>query len=117
MTADIRLSQLIAPGFFPLWRAARESACDELWLYGGRGSGKSSFVALYIICGLMEEPGAALLDRALGQGNAMFRDAVCWFYIANEGLSLMENLNLAGVPFPQKLKELLGEKAEQGPGE
>jgi len=58
---------------------------------------------------------AALLDRALGQGNAMFRDAVCWFYIANEGLSLMENLNLAGVPFPQKLKELLGEKAEQGP--
>lgn len=54
---------------------------------------------------------AALLDRALGQGNTMFRDAVCWFYIANEGISLMENLNLAGVPFPQKLKELLGEKA------
>ena len=54
---------------------------------------------------------AALLDRALGQGNTMFRDAVCWFYIANEGISLMENLSLAGVPFPQKLKELLGEKA------
>ncbi len=56
---------------------------------------------------------AALLDRALGQGNALFRDAVCWFYVANEGLSLMENLNLAGVPFPRKLKELLGEKMEQ----
>jgi toxin secretion/phage lysis holin len=56
---------------------------------------------------------AALLDRALGAGNAMFRDAVCWFYIANEGISLMENLNLAGVPFPRKLKELLGEKAEE----
>ncbi|HPJ01764.1 MAG TPA: phage holin family protein [Candidatus Limiplasma sp.] len=54
---------------------------------------------------------AALLDRALGQNNAMFRDAVCWFYVANEGISLMENLNLAGVPFPKKLKELLGEKA------
>ena len=60
---------------------------------------------------------AALLDRALGQGNAMFRDAVCWFYIANEGISLMENLSLAGVPFPKKLKELLGEKAaEEGGG-
>ncbi len=54
---------------------------------------------------------AALLDKALGQGNTMFRDAVCWFYIANEGISLMENLTLAGVPFPKKLKELLGEKA------
>lgn len=61
---------------------------------------------------------AALLDRAIGQGNAMFRDAACWFYIANEGISLMENLNLAGVPFPEKLKKLLGEKAEEsGEGE
>ena len=61
---------------------------------------------------------AALLDRALGQGNAMFRDAACWFYIANEGISLMENLNLAGVPFPAKLKKLLGEKAgESGEGQ
>lgn len=55
---------------------------------------------------------AALLDRALGQGNAMFRDAACWFYVANEGISLMENLSLAGVPFPRRLKELLGEKAD-----
>ena len=61
---------------------------------------------------------AALLDRALGQNNAMFRDAVCWFYVANEGISLMENLSLDGVPFPQKLKELLGEKAgEDGENE
>ena len=60
---------------------------------------------------------AALLDQALGQGNAMFRDAVCWFYIANEGLSLMENLNLAGVPFPQKLKTLLNDKAKEIGGE
>jgi toxin secretion/phage lysis holin len=60
---------------------------------------------------------AALLDRALGQGNAMFRDAVCWFYVANEGISLMENLNLAGVPFPQKLKDLLGEKAKETGGD
>ena len=56
---------------------------------------------------------AALLDKALGMGNAMFRDAACWFYVANEGISLMENLNLAGVPFPRKLKELLGEKAAE----
>lgn len=49
---------------------------------------------------------AALLDKAMGDAH-VFRDAACWFYIANEGLSLLENLALAGVPFPQQLKDLL----------
>ena len=56
---------------------------------------------------------ASLVDRAVGSGNSMCRDAVCWFYIANEGLSLLENMSLAGVPFPGKLKELLGHKLEE----
>lgn len=56
---------------------------------------------------------ASLVDRAMGGGNSMCRDAVCWFYIANEGLSLLENMSLAGVPFPGKLKELLGHKLEE----
>jgi len=68
MKTDIRLSKLIAPVFFPLWNAANEGRCDELWLYGGRGSGKSSFVALYIICGLMEDPGAnAIVYRKVAE--------------------------------------------------
>lgn len=54
---------------------------------------------------------ATLLDSAIGM--AICRDAACWFYIANEGLSLLENLSLAGVPFPAKIKELLGQKAEE----
>jgi len=49
---------------------------------------------------------AALLDKAMGDVHT-FRDAACWFYVANEGLSLLENLAAAGVPFPAKLKELL----------
>jgi len=53
---------------------------------------------------------AALVDRAMGGVNSVCRDAVCWFYIANEGLSLLENMSLAGVPFPAKIKELLGQK-------
>ena len=56
---------------------------------------------------------AALLDRALGSANTMFRDAVCWFYIANEGISIMENLVLAGVPFPKILKKLFEEKVSE----
>lgn len=57
---------------------------------------------------------AAMVDRALGAGSAMCRDAACWFYIANEGLSILENLGLAGVPYPQRLKKLLGQKQEEG---
>ena len=55
---------------------------------------------------------ATMLDSALGN-EATFRDAACWFYVANEGISLMENMNLMGVPFPDKIKKLLGEKIEE----
>lgn len=54
---------------------------------------------------------AALLDTVIG--SAMVRDAACWFYIANEGISILENMSLAGVPFPAKLKELLGQKLDE----
>lgn len=57
---------------------------------------------------------AALLDRAMGAQTAVLRDAACWFYIANEGISLLENLSLAGVPFPKKIKEMLGQKMGEG---
>ena len=57
---------------------------------------------------------AAMLDSAMGGGAPVCRDAACWFYIANEGLSLMENLGLAGVPFPDGMKELLGQKQKEG---
>lgn len=54
---------------------------------------------------------ATMLDEAMG--TAMCRDAACWFYIANEGISVLENLNLVGVPFPEKIKVLLGHKMEE----
>jgi len=47
----------------------------------------------------------ALIDKAVGQD--VFRNMVVWFYIANEGLSILENLALAGVPFPQSVKKML----------
>ena len=56
---------------------------------------------------------AAMMDRVIGTGSAMCRDAACWFYIANEGISILENVGLAGAPYPQKLKELLGQKKEE----
>lgn len=56
---------------------------------------------------------AAQMDTALGTEQAIFRDATCWFYIANEGLSVLENLALAGVPFPERIKHLLEQTKQQ----
>ena len=58
----------------------------------------------------------AMLDRAVGQN--VFRSMAVWFYIANEGLSILENLALAGVPFPAGVKralEQLREKEDKPP--
>ena len=39
-------------------------------------------------------------------GNAA-RTAVVFFYISNEGISILENAALIGLPIPQKLKAVL----------
>ncbi|HBA02505.1 MAG TPA: hypothetical protein DCW51_00155 [Clostridium sp.] len=58
-----------------------------------------------------------LLDRLLNTGTWVFRTLACYFYIANEGLSILENIISMGVPVPDKLKDTLiqlkdGEKKE-----
>ena len=57
---------------------------------------------------------AALMDSVMGTGGAMCRDAACWFYIANEGISILENVGLAGAPYPERLRRMLGQKREEG---
>ena len=50
---------------------------------------------------------AVLLDRMINSGTAVFRTLVCYFYIANEGISLLENVSHLGLPIPDKLKNAL----------
>lgn len=47
----------------------------------------------------------AWLDKLLGA--AYVRTAVCLFFIANEGLSILENLGLMGVPLPGFMRNML----------
>jgi len=54
----------------------------------------------------------AMLDKAIGQ-QAAFRNMAVWFYVANEGLSILENLALAGVPFPAGIKNILEQLREK----
>lgn len=55
-TDRARLSKNIAPAFHALHRDVRARRHREYWLRGGRGSGKSSFVSLEIVLGLLSDP-------------------------------------------------------------
>lgn len=49
----------------------------------------------------------ALLDRAIGNGGAMFGSMCTCYFVANEGISIVENLVLLGVDVPDALKNAL----------
>lgn len=55
---------------------------------------------------------AVALDRLLGNGNWLFRTLVAYFYIANEGLSILENCGTLGLPVPQKVLDALAQLKE-----
>lgn len=61
--------------------------------------------------------------QIIGSGDAL-RTAVIFFYISNEGVSLLENSARIGLPIPQKLKDVLAQlhdrdsdKSGKGDGE
>ena len=56
----------------------------------------------------------ALMDEGLGV--AYVRNAICMFFIGNEGLSLLENMGLMGVPYPKQFKDALEALRKQGDG-
>lgn len=61
---------------------------------------------------------ATLLDHAIGKGTVVFQSSMVLYYIANEGLSILENAALLGVQFPAKLQralEAMREKEEDPP--
>ena len=57
---------------------------------------------------------AARLDLLLGEHWA--RTAVILFFLGNEGLSVLENLGLMGVPLPASRKQALSPLRDQGDG-
>lgn len=59
-------------------------------------------VLLFLLVGM-----ANVLDvNVMGTGS-VFRTAVIFFYLSNEGLSLLENAGHLGLPIPAKLKAVL----------
>lgn len=56
---------------------------------------------------------AVCLDRLLNTGNWVFRTLVAYFYIANEGLSLIENCAALGAPVPSQITDALAQLKEK----
>ena len=95
-----------------VWHKSSKSSSGTLNSVAGfKGILKKCAILLLVWIGV-------LLDQALGSAYA--RTAVVLFFVGNEGISLLENLGLMGVPFPAYLKRALealrdqGDKGEEG---
>lgn len=67
---------------------------------GFKGLAKKVFIFLLVAL-------SALLDKLVPATNGAVRSAVCMFYIANEGISILENAGRLGLPLPNALKKML----------
>lgn len=69
-------------------------------------------VLIFVLVGI-----ANILDvQIIGTGSVL-RTAVIFFYLSNEGVSLLENASRLGLPVPEKLREILAQlhdRAEKG---
>lgn len=70
-----------------------------------RGTMKKAGEALVVALGVYLQQIAAPI------GNVPLPEALCLFYIYTEGLSILENLAVIGVPVPDFLKNVLAELA------
>ena len=61
-------------------------------------------VLIFLIIGI-----ANVLDVYVLGANAVLRTAVILFYMANEGLSIIENAGEIGLPIPKKLRDVLAQ--------
>ena len=61
-------------------------------------------VLIFLLVGI-----ANIIDVQVVGTGAVLRTAVIFFYISNEGVSLLENAGPMGLPIPEKLKEVLAQ--------
>jgi len=69
-------------------------------------------VLIFLLVGI-----ANILDVQVISTGSVLRTAVIFFYISNEGVSLLENAAHLGLPIPEKMKDILEQlhdRAEEG---
>ncbi|AAY53187.1 TerL [Listeria phage P35] len=70
LSIDINIFDLMSPAFHNIYqRVLDNTAPSHVWMKGGRGSGKSSFVALMVVDEIMKDPQAnAVIFRKVDEG-------------------------------------------------
>jgi toxin secretion/phage lysis holin len=101
MAADYLTGVLVAL----LWKSPKSESGKLSSKAGFKGICKKVAILFAVWIG-------TLLDAATGA--KYIRTAIVLFYIGNEGLSLIENLGLMGVPYPPAMKKALEAMREQG---
>ena len=72
-------------------------------------------IVIFLLVGI-----AQILDIEIIKTGSILRTAVIFFYLSNEGVSILENAAHLGLPVPEKLKDVLeqlhrrAEKEEEG---
>jgi len=61
---------------------------------------------MFLIVGIVSAVDSHLFG-IMGMDGNIIRDAVICFFLANEGISILENASLLGVPIPDQLKNAL----------
>lgn len=56
---------------------------------------------------------SVLIDNILGQDGTI-RTLVIYFFVANDGISILENMGEMNIPLPQKLNDVLEQLRERG---
>ena len=74
----------------------------------GKLSSRKGFIGLARkVCILFLIAVGHMLDVYVIKGQAAFRTMVIFFFIANEGISILENCGRIGIPIPSKLKDAI----------
>ena len=69
-------------------------------------------VLIFLLVGM-----ANIMDVAVIGNGSVLRTAVVFFYISNEGVSLLENAGHLGLPVPKKMLEVLEQLHDRGEGD
>ena len=72
---------------------------------GFKGLAKKVFILLFVLI-------ANILDTHIMGGSGVVRGVVIAFYLANEGISILENAGKLGVAYPDKLRDVLEQLKE-----
>lgn len=77
---------------------------SEIMFWGGIRKGVIIFVIAL----------AVMLDQLVNNPSPLFRTIAVYFYVSREGLSIVENIGLLGVPLPKAITKVLQQLQDKG---